>query len=85
MASELNVMQFYLKRGFTNVCYTGLNWTQYTSQNQVRVCQGISRLRLYFYTQVLIQLNGDNTTLIPDTYRAEQITFINSDLAVWNR
>ena len=38
MASELNVMQFYLKRGFINVCYTGLNWTQYTSQNQVRVC-----------------------------------------------
>jgi len=28
--------------------------------------------------QVLIQLNGDNMTLIPDNYRKEQIDFINS-------
>uniref|UniRef100_A0A0W0F594 Carboxylesterase type B domain-containing protein n=1 Tax=Moniliophthora roreri TaxID=221103 RepID=A0A0W0F594_MONRR len=29
--------------------------------------------------QVLIQLNGDNTTLIPDNYRQEQISFINQN------
>jgi hypothetical protein len=31
--------------------------------------------------QALRQLNGANTTLIPDNYRAEQIAFINSDPA----
>ncbi|KAF9045371.1 esterase 1 [Panaeolus papilionaceus] len=34
--------------------------------------------------EVLLQLNGDNTTVIPDDYRKEQIDFINSDPAVFH-
>ncbi|KAF8961457.1 extracellular triacylglycerol lipase precursor [Flammula alnicola] len=34
--------------------------------------------------EVLLQLNGDNTTLIPDDYRKEQIDFINSDPTVFH-
>ena len=30
------------------------------------------------YLQVLIQLNGEDLSLIPDNYRAEQIDYINS-------
>ncbi|CAK5277034.1 unnamed protein product [Mycena citricolor] len=32
----------------------------------------------------LIQLNGSNLTMIPDTYREEQIGFINSNPAIWH-
>jgi carboxylesterase type B len=35
--------------------------------------------------QVLMQLNGDNTTLIPDDYRKEQMDFINSDPTIWHQ
>lgn len=31
-----------------------------------------------------MQLQGGNTTIIPDTYRAEQISFINSQPATFN-
>ncbi|CAK5278640.1 unnamed protein product [Mycena citricolor] len=31
----------------------------------------------------LIQLNGANLTMIPDTYREEQISFINSNPVIW--
>ncbi|CAK5266221.1 unnamed protein product [Mycena citricolor] len=31
----------------------------------------------------LLQLNGDNVTMIPDTYREEQIAFINSNPQIW--
>ncbi|KAJ7652949.1 extracellular triacylglycerol lipase precursor [Mycena rosella] len=34
--------------------------------------------------QMLLQFNGDNTTLIPDTYREEQTSFINSNAAVFS-
>jgi len=34
--------------------------------------------------QVLLRLNGTNTTLIPDDYRKKQIDFINSDPAVFH-
>ncbi|PPQ65131.1 hypothetical protein CVT24_003221 [Panaeolus cyanescens] len=34
--------------------------------------------------EVLLQLNGDNTTTIPDDYRKEQIDFINSDPTVFH-
>ncbi|THU99545.1 esterase 1 [Dendrothele bispora CBS 962.96] len=34
--------------------------------------------------QVVMQLNGDNTTLIPDDYRKEGIDFINSMPLVWH-
>ncbi|KAJ7480304.1 extracellular triacylglycerol lipase precursor [Mycena galericulata] len=33
--------------------------------------------------QAVIQLNGANITMIPDTFRAEQITFINSNPVIW--
>ncbi|CAK5266237.1 unnamed protein product [Mycena citricolor] len=32
----------------------------------------------------LIQLNGNNLTMIPDTYREEQIGFINSNPEIWH-
>ncbi|CAK5278646.1 unnamed protein product [Mycena citricolor] len=32
----------------------------------------------------LIQLNGANLTMIPDTYREEQISFINSNPVIWH-
>ncbi|KAJ7436854.1 extracellular triacylglycerol lipase precursor [Mycena latifolia] len=34
--------------------------------------------------KVVIQLNGANTTIIPDDFRAEQIAFINSNPAIWH-
>ncbi|OSD02364.1 esterase 1 [Trametes coccinea BRFM310] len=34
--------------------------------------------------QVVMQLQGSNTTVIPDTYRAQQIAFINSEPATFN-
>ncbi|KAJ7124263.1 esterase 1 [Mycena epipterygia] len=34
--------------------------------------------------KVVIQLNGANTTVIPDDYRKEQMAFINSDPAIWH-
>ncbi|KAJ7614131.1 esterase 1 [Roridomyces roridus] len=33
--------------------------------------------------QTVIQLNGDNTTMIPDDFRAEQAGFFNVDPAIW--
>ncbi|KAJ7106522.1 esterase 1 [Mycena epipterygia] len=33
--------------------------------------------------KAVMQLNGANLTMIPDTFRAEQMAFINSDLAIW--
>ncbi|KAJ7923315.1 extracellular triacylglycerol lipase precursor [Mycena leptocephala] len=35
-------------------------------------------------TQVVIQLNGANTTVIPDDFRKEQMDFINSDPTIWH-
>ncbi|KAJ7136677.1 extracellular triacylglycerol lipase precursor [Mycena epipterygia] len=33
--------------------------------------------------KAVMQLNGANLTMIPDTFRAEQMAFINSDPAIW--
>ncbi|KAJ7579027.1 esterase 1 [Mycena floridula] len=58
-------------------------WEQYTPNN--KVCRQL--LRDTFIDdlfQVLIQLNGANTTTIPDNYREEQIAFINSDPLVFH-
>ncbi|KAJ7745866.1 Alpha/Beta hydrolase protein, partial [Mycena maculata] len=33
--------------------------------------------------KAVIQLNGANLTMIPDDFRAEQMTFINSDTIIW--
>ncbi|KAJ7766333.1 extracellular triacylglycerol lipase precursor [Mycena maculata] len=34
--------------------------------------------------KAVIQLNGDNLTMIPDDFRAEQTNFINSNPAIWH-
>ncbi|KAI9069321.1 esterase 1 [Trametes sanguinea] len=44
-------------------------WTQYTSSNQ---------------PEVVMQFQGSNTTIIPDTCRAQQISFINSEPTTFN-
>ena len=43
-----------------------------------------ARLIQNFVFKVLIQLNGANLTTIPDTFRKEQIDFINSDPLVYH-
>lgn len=42
------------------------------------------RVRPSSLLQVVMQLQGGNTTIIPDTYRAQQISFINSQPATFN-
>ncbi|KAF8890725.1 esterase 1 [Infundibulicybe gibba] len=49
---------------------------------------GNKRLQWAQYTpsnQVSMQLNGHNTTMIPDDFRAEQIAFLNADPLVFHR
>jgi len=56
-------------------------WVSFATSLDPNDGRGIARPHWDQYTnthQVLMQLNGDNTTLIPDNYRAEQIDFINS-------
>ncbi|KAJ7615647.1 extracellular triacylglycerol lipase precursor [Mycena polygramma] len=48
---------------------------------------GLSRPQWPQFTpdsKVVLQLNGDNTTVIPDDYREEQMASINSDPAIWH-
>jgi hypothetical protein len=70
-------------------CVLGPNWAQYTPDNEVcflfNICSNISLITLFhLMIKVLLQLNGGNTTLIPDNYRQQQIDFINSDPAVFH-
>jgi len=56
-------------------------WVSFATSLNPSDGKGIPRPTWEQYTpenQVLIQLNGDNTTLIPDDYRKEGIDFINS-------
>ncbi|KAE9397230.1 extracellular triacylglycerol lipase precursor [Gymnopus androsaceus JB14] len=56
-------------------------WVSFATSLTPNDGKGVSRPTWDQYTpqnQVLIQLNGDNLTLIPDNYRKEQIDFINS-------
>ncbi|KAE9385802.1 esterase 1 [Gymnopus androsaceus JB14] len=56
-------------------------WVSFATSLDPNDGKGAARPTWEQYTpqnQVLIQLNGDNTTLIPDDYRKEQIGFINS-------
>ncbi|KAF7376885.1 Carboxylic ester hydrolase [Mycena sanguinolenta] len=49
---------------------------------------GVARPEWAQYTpqnKTLMQLNDANLTMIPDDYRADQITFLNSDPAIWRR
>ncbi|KAJ3751248.1 esterase 1 [Lentinula detonsa] len=56
-------------------------WVSFATSLDPNDGKGSSRPTWEQYTpdnQVLIQLNGDNTTIIPDDYRKEGIDFINS-------
>ncbi|KAJ3802306.1 esterase 1 [Lentinula aff. detonsa] len=56
-------------------------WVSFATSLDPNDGKGSSRPMWEQYTpdnQVLIQLNGDNTTIIPDDYRKEGIDFINS-------
>ncbi|KAE9397229.1 esterase 1 [Gymnopus androsaceus JB14] len=56
-------------------------WVSFATSLDPNDGKGSTRPTWEQYTpqnQVVIQLNGDNTTLIPDDYRKEQIDFINS-------
>ncbi|TFK66012.1 esterase 1 [Pluteus cervinus] len=56
-------------------------WVSFATSLTPNDAKGVARLvwPTYMSThQVLLQLNGDNTTIIPDTYREEGIGFINS-------
>ncbi|KAJ6585387.1 extracellular triacylglycerol lipase precursor [Mycena capillaripes] len=49
---------------------------------------GVPRPRWTAFTpenKTLMQLNDANSTMIPDDYRAEQISFLNSNPAIWRR
>jgi hypothetical protein len=35
--------------------------------------------------QMVLQLNGTNTTSVPDAYRAAQLEFINKNALVWHQ
>ncbi|KAF8993119.1 extracellular triacylglycerol lipase precursor [Hymenopellis radicata] len=50
-------------------------WPQYTPDNQANIPA---------YTSVVMQLNGDNLTAIPDDYRKEQIDFINDNTVLFH-
>ncbi|KAJ7584694.1 extracellular triacylglycerol lipase precursor [Mycena floridula] len=61
-------------------------WVSFATSLDPNDGKGIPRPNWAQYTPenpVLIQLNGRNTTLIPDDYRQEQINFINSDPLVF--
>uniref|UniRef100_A0A8H7XT35 Carboxylic ester hydrolase n=1 Tax=Psilocybe cubensis TaxID=181762 RepID=A0A8H7XT35_PSICU len=63
-------------------------WVSFATSLDPNDGRGIPRPHWAQYTpenQVIMQLNGDNTTLIPDNYRKEQIAFINSDPAVFHQ
>ncbi|GAW02803.1 extracellular triacylglycerol lipase precursor [Lentinula edodes] len=56
-------------------------WVSFATSLNPNDGKGIPRLMWEQYTpqnQVVIQLNGDNTTMIPDDYREAGIAFINS-------
>ncbi|KAJ3875865.1 extracellular triacylglycerol lipase precursor [Lentinula edodes] len=71
----------------TNASATGLSeamieyWVSFATSLDPNDGKGISRPTWEQYTprnQVVIQLNGDNTTMIPDDYRKAGIDFMNS-------
>jgi len=62
-------------------------WVSFATSLDPNDGRGNTRPQWAQYTpdnQVLLQLNGENTTLIPDNYRQEQIDFINSDPTVFH-
>ncbi|KAL1946074.1 hypothetical protein VTO73DRAFT_15201 [Trametes versicolor] len=62
-------------------------WISFATSLDPNDGKGNDRPQWLQYTsssQVVMQLQGGNTTIIPDTYRAEQISFINSQPATFN-
>ncbi|KIM41288.1 hypothetical protein M413DRAFT_445322 [Hebeloma cylindrosporum] len=62
-------------------------WVSFATSLDPNDGRGNARPHWAQYTpenEVLLQLNGDNTTLIPDDYRKKQIDFINSDPTVFH-
>jgi hypothetical protein len=45
----------------------------------------VAATALMSVVQMIIQLNGTNTTGVPDTYRQAQIEFINKNALVWHQ
>ncbi|KAJ7291519.1 extracellular triacylglycerol lipase precursor [Mycena rebaudengoi] len=61
-------------------------WISFTTTLDPNDGRGVPRPKWEQFTphhKVVIQLNGDNTTMIPDTYRAAQIALFNADPAIW--
>jgi len=61
-------------------------WVSFATSLNPNDGHGVSRPFWEQYVpqhQALMQLNGDNLTMIPDNYRMEQINFINSHPLVW--
>ncbi|KAJ7579028.1 esterase 1 [Mycena floridula] len=62
-------------------------WISFATSLDPNDGKGLRRPKWEQYTpnnKILMQLNGENTTLIPDNYREEQINFINSDPLVFH-
>ncbi|KAF8152915.1 extracellular triacylglycerol lipase precursor [Crassisporium funariophilum] len=62
-------------------------WVSFATSLDPNDGRGNARPNWAQYTprnEVVLQLNGDNMTLIPDDYRKEQIDFINSDPTVFH-
>ncbi|KAF9477645.1 extracellular triacylglycerol lipase precursor [Pholiota conissans] len=63
-------------------------WVSFATSLDPNDGHGLPRPEWPQYTtsnEVLLQLNGLNTTVIPDDFRKEQIAFINSDPAVYHQ
>lgn len=57
--------------------HSGLRWPQYTLLSKVADLSSILCLFLtYGNFQVIVELNSENETILPDTYRENQIAFI---------
>ncbi|KAJ6546249.1 extracellular triacylglycerol lipase precursor [Mycena vulgaris] len=63
-------------------------WVSFATSLDPNDGLGSPRPRWTQFTQknkAVMQLNGGNTTMIPDTFRADRIAFFNSNLKVWGR
>ncbi|KAJ7793691.1 extracellular triacylglycerol lipase precursor [Mycena olivaceomarginata] len=63
-------------------------WVSYVANLTPNDGLGVPRPEWTQFTpknKTLIQFDGLNLTMIPDTYRAGQIAFLNSDPAIWRR
>jgi acetylcholinesterase len=61
-----------------------VNWPAYTASSPVCTSRFLPTSPLNS-SQAIIQLNGTNTTAIPDDYRKEQISYINNNTIVFHQ